>query len=174
MEMNAPAGTHLSAADADNLGRSAKWARFLGIVGFIMVGLMVLLGIFGGSMMARMMSMQSRMQQVQMEQYQGMEGMEGLEQMQNMQESMAGAATTFFMVIILICALLYFFPSLFCYRFGTRTLKALSGGTFDAAAFSAGMDNLRKLFTFVGILTIILLCIYLICFLVMLAGGMMM
>ncbi len=34
---------------------AAKWARFIAIIGFIFCGLMVLVGLFAGSMMATMM-----------------------------------------------------------------------------------------------------------------------
>ncbi|MCB0430928.1 MAG: hypothetical protein H6585_08120 [Flavobacteriales bacterium] len=42
----------LSTVAADHLKRTAKWARFLSILGFVFIGLMVLVAFFAGGMMA--------------------------------------------------------------------------------------------------------------------------
>src|SRR5690606_41717221 len=118
--------------------RMAKWARFLAIVGFVMVALMVLFGIFAGSLIGMMAAMETGMSSMPM-------------------NGAMGAIGAMYTVIFLVMAVLYFFPTLYLYRFATRTLKAVNGA-FDVPGFSGGIDSLRKLFTFMGVLTLIMLC----------------
>jgi len=138
--------THLSVQDADALRKTAKWARFLAIMGFIMIGLMVLAGFSMGSFMARMMSMQSDMMGTPMP--------SGLEQM-----------GTAYLVISLLIGALYFVPTLLLYQFASRTLRSLAG-TFDPITFTSGLEAHRRLYKFMGILMIIVLSIYALFFLV--------
>lgn len=163
--------TQLSHADAEALRGTAKWARFLAIVGFVMIGLMVILGLFAGSMMANFGSMMGGANAAQMEQMremqeqmQGMEGMEGvdLSGLENYQNGMAtaGAASgVMFTIMFLVIAALYFFPTLLLYQFATRTLKSLDGA-MDAATLTSGLNSHRRFYKFMGILMIILLSIY--------------
>ncbi len=163
----------LSHADAEALRGTAKWARFLAIVGFVMLGLILLFWIFFGSMIGAASSAASEMQMEQMralQEMQGMEGMEGLD-LEAMQESqqqalsgasmMAGAMG--FVIIILVVALA-FFPTLLLYQFGTRTLKALNG-PMDGTTFTSALNSHRRYYKFSGILMIIVLCIYALVFL---------
>lgn len=140
MDMNPPASTQLSAFDAEVLRRSAKWARFLGIVGLVMVGLFVIFSLFAGTVMTRLLTMQSQTMGTPMPPMMSMIG-------------------PMYTVVFLLCAALYFFPAWYLFRHGNSTLRALRG-PFDAAALSQGFDALRKLFTFMGVLTIIVLCFY--------------
>ncbi|HYE53338.1 MAG TPA: DUF5362 family protein [Chitinophagaceae bacterium] len=78
------------------LHETARWAKFLAIVGFIACAFIVLAGIFAGSIMSSMGD--------------GF-GMAGLG---------VGAA-----IMYILIALLWFFPCLFLYRFAVRTQVAL-------------------------------------------------
>jgi hypothetical protein len=161
--------TALSHADAEALRGTAKWARFLAIVNFVFLGLMLIFGIFAGSMMSKMGSMAGAAQEAQMEQMRQLQeqmqgsGMEGvdLEAMQNAQESMGSGAMavagTMYTIIILIAVAIAFFPTLMLYQFGSRTLKALSGPA-DAAVLTSGLNAHRRYYKFAGILMIIALC----------------
>lgn len=161
----------LSHADAEALRGTAKWARFLAIVNFVFLGLMLLFGIFAGSMMSKMGSMAGAAQEAQMEQMRelqeqmqgsGMEGMEDvdLEAIQGMQGGMnSGAmamAGTMYTIVILIAVAIAFFPTLLLFQFGTRTLKALDGSG-DAAILTAGLNAHRRYYKFAGIIMIIAL-----------------
>ena len=119
------------------LRETAKWARFLSIVGFIFIGLYVLLALMmfamGGAMDA------------------ASENMDGMGRM-GMMGAVGGAAMG---VIYLICALIYFFPILYLYRFATNTLSALDSNNTDQ--LTNGLENLKSHYKFMGILMCIAL-----------------
>ena len=81
------------------LSESARWARFLSILGFIMCGLLVLAGVFMGSVLSTAFS-----------------GSMGA-------GSYFGGA--FFTVIYIVFALVYFFPCLYLFQFGAKMRMAL-------------------------------------------------
>ena len=116
---------------------TAKWARFLSIVGFIFIGLYVLLALMmfamGGAMDAAS---------------ENMDGMGGM----GMMGAVGGAAMG---VIYLICALIYFFPILYLYRFASNTLSALDSNNTDQ--LTNGLENLKSHYKFMGILMCIAL-----------------
>ena len=74
---------------------SAKWAKFLAIVGFVSVGLLVIIAFFSGAIMSSMGSMYA---------------------------SVSGITMT---TIYLIMAVIYFFPVLFAYRFAINLENAI-------------------------------------------------
>ena len=119
------------------LRETAKWARFLSIVGFIFIGLYVLLALMmfamGGAMDAAS---------------ENMDGMGGM----GMMGAVGGAAMG---VIYLICALIYFFPILYLYRFASNTLSALDSNNTDQ--LTNGLENLKSHYKFMGILMCIAL-----------------
>lgn len=127
----------LTKADRNNFLETAKWGKFLGIIGFIMSGFVVLAGLsmFGGAFD---------------EVYPGIGG---------------GIA-----IIYLLASLLYIFPSLYTYRFSTKLKEGLQQN--DQELCSDAYNNLRKLFLFMGIMTIIVLSLYLLIILFALMGGM--
>ena len=163
--------TQFSHADAEAMRGTAKWARFIAIVGFVIIGLMVLGGIFAGSMIAKLASAGSGMQEAQMEQMralqemQGMEGMEeSMEQMENIQSTGMAMGGAMYTIMFLVMAALVFFPTFLLYQFGTKTLKALNGGA-DANTLTAALNSHRRYYKFSGILLIIVLSIYALIFL---------
>jgi hypothetical protein len=134
--------TFIAPPDADTLLRTAKWARFIGLVGMALAALMVLGSFFIGAFFNRMMAMQTEAM--------GMSGM---------QQTMVSGVGVFYTVFMIISAGIYFVPSWLMHRFGNRTRKALSG-PFDAEAFSEGLVAHRRMYTFMGVLTILVLVIY--------------
>lgn len=131
--LNTP--TALSLADAEEIRGTARWARIIAIIGFVMLGIMLLFGVFFSTFMARVMSMSAAMTGAAVPVDFSMLGM-------------------FYTVLFIVIVLIYFFPVLFLYRYATRTLKALRG-PFDAAAFSAGLGAHRSFYGYIGVLTII-------------------
>ena len=123
------------------LFEAARWAKFLSIVGFIICGLIALAGIFAGSMLS---SFSSR--------YGGGNDM-------GMMRSFGGLAIVFYLLV----AVLYFFPCLYLYRFSNRMRTALASES--QSELNASFENLKSLFKFVGIMTIIILSIYVLIFL---------
>ena len=132
----------LTKADKNNLVQTAKWGKFLSIVGFVMTGLILLGGLsfIGGGLAGEELGI-----------YAGL-----------------GGAMGFFYILI---AVVYVFPSYYLYRFSTQITDGLKSGNQDRC--SEAYDNLRKLFVFTGILTIIGLGLYVLAIIFMVAGGLM-
>jgi hypothetical protein len=129
----------LDETNREYLYDTARWAKFLAIVGFIMCALLVVIGLFAGTMMS---NMSSRMQD-----------------MQGFGDSNPGAGMGMIMTIFyILIAVLYFFPCLYLYRFSTGMIDALADN--DQGTLTSSFSNLKACFKFVGILTIIILCLY--------------
>jgi len=125
------------------LKETAKWAKFLAIVGFIFVGLYIIMAIAMFAMGGAMSSAASEME--------GMEGMEGMSGMGA--AGMMGGA--FLGVIYLLVAILYFFPMLYLYKFASKTQFALNNSNTDE--LTNGLENLKSHYKFMGILMLIAL-----------------
>lgn len=128
----------LTKIDKNNFLETARWGKFLGIVGFVMSGLVILGGLtmFGGAFN---------------EVYPGLGGGIGF--------------------IYILASLLYIFPSLYTYRFSTKIKMGLQQN--DQELCSEAYNNLRRLFLFMGVLTIIVLSLYVLMFFFVLMGGLM-
>lgn len=125
------------------LAETAKWAKFLSIVGFVSCGLLAIGGlavvtIFGS--MSQSMGAGSGMG--------------------------AGFGAGLSLIYIAI-AVLYFLPCLYLYRFATAMQAAL--GVHDGVKLQESFKNLKSCFKFLGILTLVVLAIYALGFLF---GGM--
>jgi hypothetical protein len=128
------------------LAETAKWAKFLSIVGFVMTGLMVILSFFAGAIMTFYASAMGA----------GEAGM----------PPMAGG---FFTVIYLLFALLIFFPYLYLYNFANKMQAALRSSNQEELTKS--FANLKSCFKFVGVLTLICLAFYALAFVIGLIAG---
>lgn len=126
----------------DYLTGSAKWAKFLAIVGFVISALIVVAAFFMGTFMSAMSRENAFMR------------MGG------------GIGIT---IMYLIFALLYFIPCLYLFRFATRTERALRQNLQESFLESLGI--LRRFFKFVGILTLIYLIIVALAFIATMIGG---
>ncbi|MFT4022366.1 MAG: DUF5362 family protein [Flavihumibacter sp.] len=113
------------------LTETAKWAKFLSIIGFIVCGFIVLGGIGFASMLG------------------------GLMQNTN---GMGGAGFGLVSIIYIAFAALYFFPCLYLYRFSVAMQAALA--VSDNRKLQESFMNLKSTFKFMGILTIIILAFY--------------
>jgi hypothetical protein len=117
------------------LGETARWAKFLSIVGFIMCALMIVLALFAGSLMTALSRLRS----------------------DDALQSMAGMGGAFSLIYIVV-ALLYFFPCLYLFNFAGKMQTALHNN--DQTSLNASFGQLKACFKFVGILTIIVLSFY--------------
>jgi hypothetical protein len=61
-------------------------------------------------------------------------------------------------IFYILMAALYLFPTLYLYRFATACGEAIK--KFNEDIFEEGIENLKSLFRFTGILTIIILSLY--------------
>jgi hypothetical protein len=124
----------IDASAQSYLREAAKWAKFLSIVGFVMCGFFVLFGIFAASILSSMGS-------------------------QFGTTTMAAGVGTMMTAVYVCFALLYFFPCLYTYRFSTHMKAALRSN--DQQILISSFRNLKACYKFLGILTIVMLSIYL-------------
>jgi len=115
-----------------HLNTARKWAMFLAIMGFIFLGLALIIGLLAGTFLTAFST-----------------GQKGL----GIPESMM------FIPVILLGAI-YFFPVLFLFRFSKHTSHAIN--TLDKLAFHKAIRNLKAYFAYMGILIIIILTLYIV------------
>lgn len=113
------------------LKETAKWAKFLAIVGFVFCGLILLAAIFAGSMMASTL---------------GRLGTFG------------ASGGVMISVIYILLGLVYFFPCLYLYNFASKMQTALRNN--DQEQLNVSLRNLKSCYRFCGILLIIILGLY--------------
>jgi hypothetical protein len=119
------------------LGETARWAKFLSIVGFVLCGVMIILALFAGSILT---------------------GFSRLGNSEALTTTM-GLSGAFISLIYIVIALLYFFPCLYLFNFSSKMQMALRNN--DQTYLNASFSNLKSCFKFVGILTIVFLSFYL-------------
>jgi hypothetical protein len=125
----------------------AKWAKFLAIVAFVMMGLVLLVFAFAGSAIFATFASSP---------YQ--------------EAGAAGAFAGTFAMIVLICVMLiYFFPTWYLYKFATKMQVALRNN--DQETLNSSFESLKSCFKFMGIFMIIVLSFYALLFLIGLAAG---
>jgi hypothetical protein len=108
------------------LGEMRRWTLFLSVIGFIFIGLVVVMSLFTGGMMRAILPM-------------------------------GGLLVT---ILMLILALIYFFPIYFLFKFSAVSKEAI--GTNDSLKLEEATRYLKRFFKYIGIMTIVLLCIYVI------------
>ncbi len=118
------------------LNTTRKWAMFLAIIGFIFVGLIIIIGLIAGTFLTAFNS-----------------GEKGL-----------GIPESLMFIPVLFIALIYFFPVLFLFRFSKHTSHAIH--TLDKQVLNRAIKNLKLYFAYIGILIIIVLLIYIIALIV--------
>ena len=136
-------GLSIDPAIKSHLSETARWGKFLAIVGFVCCALVVILGIFFVSIF-------------------GAERRYGSFDAPSMGTAFGPAI----MVMYILLAVLYFFPCLFLLRFSNKMKTALA--TDNQVDLTNSFQNLKVLFRYVGVLTIIVLSLYL---LALLFGG---
>lgn len=118
---------------------TAKWAKFLAIVGFVFLGLLVLGALFmigAGASVSRL-------------------------------PGLAGGPILVG-VTYLLMALLYYFPTRYLYNFAVKMKMAIQNSQQNN--LEDAFENLKSLFKFSGIFTIVILSIYVLIFLLGLIG----
>lgn len=115
-----------------NMLEMARWTKFLAIVGFVFMGLMLFLGLLVGTLAGSLMS-----------NYFG--GLGGV-----------GAIGIIFVFVIIIS--LYFYPTLALFKYSKLIRQALI--TNNKELFYMAMNWLKNMFKYMGILMIIVLSLY--------------
>jgi len=117
-----------------HLSETARWARFLAIVGMISLALMILFGLVYSIWISSMVdSMQNQM---------------GFQPRAYSTGLAAGSAFLF-----ILMAVVGFFPLLYMLRFANQMRTALYGN--DQESLNTSFQNLKRYFRYLGIITII-------------------
>ncbi|KUJ63790.1 hypothetical protein AR687_00975 [Flavobacteriaceae bacterium CRH] len=130
----------------DFLKEATKWAYFLGIIGFIGVGLMVVIALFAGTIFSAMGS--------------------GLPGGMGMLGSSFGAILGFFYFFV---AAIYFFPVYYLFKFASNGKKAFRENNSEALTTSFGY--LKSHYKFVGILMLAIIILYVLLLVFAVAGA---
>ena len=127
------------------LKETSTWSYFLSIIGFIGIGLMVLVGVFFSVTLDNIP--------------------------ENKPYDTLGIDMTYFGLIYVVLGLIYFFPMLYLFNFSRKMKSALSSNSNEA--LTAAFSNLKSHYKFLGIITIVIMSMYvLILVIAMIAGSM--
>ncbi len=124
------------------LGETARWAKFLAIIGFIFCGLIVLGALFAGSVLS------------------GAFGRLG---------GMGGGLSVLIGGVYAGLALLYFFPCLYLFNFASKMQVAIRSN--DQVQLINSFRNLKSCYKFLGILMIVVLSFYALAIIVTMLGA---
>lgn len=116
----------------NNLNTTRKWTMFLAIIGFIFLGLFIVIGVITGTFLSAFNSGATSM----------------------------GFPESLLAVIFIILAIVYFFPVLFLFRFSKLTAHAVQ--TLDKQVLHKAFRNLKSYFVYIGVLIIIVLIFYIV------------
>ena len=138
-----PNNLEINSIAKDYLYETAKWGRFLGIMGFIGAGFMVLFGIFYSSIWSLIPTLSDSMPY---------------------RMGFGFGLTVFYLLI----GSLYFFPALYLFRYASKLIIAIQ--TSNSQELEEAFSNQKSLYKFMGIFTIVAIGFYVLALLIMLAG----
>lgn len=115
------------------LKETGKWARFLGIVGFVICGLLLIMAFSIGTLFSV------------------------LAKLSPAYSAIPAAAGVFFSGIIILEDILYFFFALYLFQFGARIKNGLA--LMSTQEVTIALSKLKSFFKLAGIVTIIGLCL---------------
>jgi hypothetical protein len=116
----------------EHLIEASKWAKFLAIMGYIAIGIMMLAAIF---MVAVGMPFGGE--------YAG-----------------GRIQTSLIAFIYIIGAVIYIFPTNFLYKSSVSIRQGIESN--DQASLTSGFENMKSLYKFIGIFTIVILSFYIV------------
>ena len=131
-------GLLITAIIKEDLNSTSQWGKFLAILGFILIGIIML---FSGVLMVS--------------------GEAG--------GALGGFSTATFILTYVIVAAIYFFPTLYLFNYSVRVGKAIRGD--DQEQLASAFQNLRRLFVYFGIVTIVTLVFYGLAIIAVATGG---
>lgn len=132
------------------LREAGKWAIFLGILGFIFCGIILIVALFAGAILATVMQ--------RLPSYPMNGGVAA--------GGVLGAFVTGFYILIDV---VYFFFSLYLYQFGDRIKKGVVFS--DSGRVTAALRKLKSFFKLWGITTIVVLALYALIFIIFIVIG---
>ncbi|MDQ6844825.1 MAG: DUF5362 family protein [Bacteroidota bacterium] len=117
-----------------HLAESARWGKFLAIMGFIFCGLMVIIAFFIPVVLTQVPPYNT------------------------MSSSFTSGMRTGMTVVYLVLAFMMFFPCFYLYKFSVKMQSAIR--TVNQENFDESLINLKSMFRFYGVFTIIILSVY--------------
>jgi len=139
-QTNSSGGLVLTLEAQNYLRESGKWAYFLGILGFIGTGLILLAALSVSTIFALIEKFQPQSSQL-LPGFGNMAGVGGI-----------------LSVVYLLIAVIYFFFSLFLFQFGNNIKKGITYG--DLIQVNKALGKLKSFFKLWGITTIVVIVIY--------------
>lgn len=144
-ENEAPRVLQVNDVVKDYLLETAKWAKLLAIVGFVGLGMMVLMVLFLGTIIGSLAAMSPEAAEI------------------------SGMGGGFLAIFYIGMALLYFIPIKYLYDFSSKVKKAIQ--ITDQNLFNEAMMKLKSHYKFIGILMLIMIILYVGMFVMMLIAG---
>ncbi len=133
----------LTSAAVGFLQESAKWSKFMAIIGFIGIGLMVMVSLFMAI---------------------------GFGAIGSTNMSALPFPMSVLSIIYVVFAAVYFFPVYYLYQYATKTSAALHSK--NKQLLTDGLENLKSHHKFLGIFTLIIISLYGFIFIFAILGGM--
>jgi hypothetical protein len=118
----------------DFLKETAKWAYILSIIGYVGIGLMLLLAVFAGSIFSSMGSTMPRM------------------------GGMGGSFGIIMAFVYIFLAAIYFFPIYYLNKFAVNAKRAFRDN--DSEALTNALGYLKSHYKFIGILMLAIMALY--------------
>jgi hypothetical protein len=115
-----------------HLNTTRKWAMFHAIIGFIFLGLILIIGFLAGTFLTTFSS-----------------GVKG-----------SGIPESLMFIPVLVIAVVYFFPILFLFRFSKHSSHAIQN--LDKLEFNKAIKNLKYWFAYLGVLVIAVFSFYIV------------
>jgi hypothetical protein len=136
---------HLDEPSISHFSESARWAKFIAIVGFIFCAFMVMGAIFMGAIFSSLGT-----------------------QMAGFPAFAGGGLIS---AMYLIFAVIFFFPNLFLYRFAAQIQQSIRLN--EQPRLQSSLKNLKSYFRFIGILYIVVIAFYILIFVFAIFAGIM-
>lgn len=125
---------HLDESAKDFLRETAKWAYFLSILGYIGIGLIVIIAVFAGAIFSTLGSTVPGM------------------------GSMGGSLGLMMGVVYFVIAAIYFFPVYYLNKFAVNAKRAFREN--DSEALTNSFEYLKSHYKFIGIFTLSIMILY--------------
>lgn len=130
-EQTQPVSIELQQETLQHLNETRRWGFFLAILGFVLIGFMVMGGLSVGLIFSKFAPASA---------------------------SQSPFPTYLLGLVYVVLALVYFFPTLYLFKFSTMTKKGIE--EMNSNDIHLAFKNLKSLFRFIGIFTIIMISLY--------------
>jgi hypothetical protein len=117
-----------------DLNITRKWTMFLAILGFIGIGIIVIVGLFAGVFLSVFKTSAGKL----------------------------GISEGLIFAFVVLSAVIYFFPVLYLFMFSTQISNAVK--TLDKLELKKAFKNLKRYYVYIGILIIVVIVIYIVAF----------